>query len=159
MGCGAKETQIPNDFSLSFDWNTGALPPKYHYSYVITIGSGAQGEFKYISGYDQSDDSNQWVTSFTLSKKELEKLYAYMEKQDIFRTSWNTGRGLIGGSTTSLIITAHGKEYQIPSISELKEVDKVLVEDVMDEIRGYVPDSIWEEMNDRQTRYEESYQD
>jgi len=159
MSCEAKELQMPDDFSLSFDWNIGALPPKYHYAYVITIGSGTQGEFEYVPGYDNSGESNGWITSFSLSKDALEELYGYLKNKDIFRTRWKTGRGLIGGSTTSLIITAYGKEYQIPSISELKDADRILVEEVMDMIRGYVPDSIWEEMNDRQTRYEESYED
>jgi len=159
MGCEAKESQIPDDFSLSLDWNTGALPPKYHYTYVITIGPGTKGEFEYSSGYDNSDKSNRWVAPFTLSKDTFEELYRYLKNQDIFRNSWKTGRGLIGGSTTSLIIAAHGKEYQIPSISELKDEDKILVGEVMDVIRGYVPESIWEEMNDRQVQYEESYQD
>ena len=159
MGCEAIDPQMPDDFSLSFDWNTGALPPKYHYAYVITIGPGPQGEFEYIPGYDDSNKSNRWVTSFPLSKDELEELYLYLDDQDIFRARWNTGRGLIGGSTTSLILTAYGKEYQIPSINEIKDADKILIEEVMDEIRGYVPDSTWEEMNDRQTRHEESYLD
>jgi len=159
MSCGAKELQMPDDFSLSFDWSTGALPPKYHYAYVITIGPGPQGEFEYISGYDSSSASNRWITSFSVSKDEIEELYSYLKNPDIFRTRWKTGSGLIGGSTTSLIITAYGKEYQIPSISELEGTDGILVEASMDEIRRIVPDSIWEEMNDRQTRYEESYQD
>ena len=159
MGCGAKESQIPDDFGLSFDWNTGALPPKYHYAYLITIGPDPQGEFEYSSGYDSSGKSNRWITHFTLSKDTAEELYTYLKNQDILRTSWKTGRGLIGGSTTSMIITANGKEYQIPSISELEDADKTLVEEAMDVIRGYVPDSIWEEMNDRQLKYEESYQD
>ena len=157
--CGAKEIQMPDDFSLSFDWNTCALPPKYHYAYVITIGPGHQGEFEYVPDYDNSGESNRWITSFSLSKDALEELYTYLKGQDIFRASWKTGRGLIGGSTTSLIITAYGKEYQIPSISELEDADRILVEEAMDLIRGYVPESIWEEMNDRQTQYEESYQD
>ena len=159
MGCGAKDPQMPDDFSLSFDWNTGALPPKYHYGYLITIGPGPQGEFEYSSGYDSSGKSIRWISPFTLSKDTLEELYGYLINQDILRTSWKTGRGLISGSTTSLIITAYGKEYQIPSISELKDADKMLVEAAMDVIRGYVPELIWEEMSDCQTRYEESYQD
>ena len=159
IGCEAKESQIPDDFGLSFNWNTGALPPKYHYAYGITIGPGTQGEFEYIPGYTSSGESNQWITSFSLSKDALEELYKYLKNQDIFRAGWKTEHGLIGGSTTSLIITAYGKEYQIPSISKLEDAEKILVEEAMDVIRGYVPESIWEEMNDRQTRYEESYQD
>ena len=58
-----------------------------------------------------------------------------------------------------MIITAYGKEYQIPSISELEDADKLLVESAMDVICGYVPESVWEEMNDRQAQYEESFED
>lgn len=159
MGCGTIEPQIPDDFSLSFDWNTGALPPKYHYAYLITIGPGPQGEFEYESGYDSSGESRIWITQFALSEDALEELYEYLDNHDIFRTRWKTGRGLIGGSTTSLIITAFGKEYHVPSISELEDADKMLVEEVLEKIREYVPDSIWDEMNDRQTRYEESFEE
>jgi len=78
MGCGAKESQIPDDFSLRFYWDTGALSPKYHYAYSITIDSGAQGEFEYIPGYDSSGDSNRWITPFMTSKDTLEELYTNM---------------------------------------------------------------------------------
>jgi hypothetical protein len=159
MGCGVKEPKMPDDFGLSFYWDTGALPPKYHYAYVIKIGTGAQGEFEYMSGYDSSSESNRWITPFAMSKDALEELYKYLENQGIFRAYWKTGRGLIGGSTTSLVITAYGKEYQIPSISELEDADRILVEEVMDTIRGYVPESIWKEMNAHQTQYEESFED
>ena len=159
MGCGAKEPQMPGDFSLSFDWNTGALPPKYYYTYNISIGPGALGKFSYTSSYDNSGESSQWIVPLTLSKDALEELYTYLEGKDIFRTGWKTGRGLVGGSTTSLIITAYKKEFQIPSISELEGVDKMLVEKVLDKIREYVPESVWEEMNDRQAQHEEGYED
>jgi len=159
LGCGTIEPQMPDDFSLSFDWNTGALPPEYRYAYLITIGPGTQGEFEYVPGYDSSGESNIWITQFTLSGDALVELYEYLDKHDIFRTRWKTGRGLVGGSTTSLIITAFGKEYHVPSISELEDADKMLIEDVFEEIRGYVPDAIWDEMNNRQTQYGESFTD
>lgn len=159
MCCGAKQSPIPEDFSLTFNWNTGALPPQYRYEYVITIGPGFQGELDFIPGYDGAHGSERWATPFEISSEELENLYAFFTDNDLLRDRWNTGRELIGGSTTSLIITAFGKEYQIPSVSELEGEDKQLVEMAMEAIRGVVPEMIWEEMNDRQAQYENNYKD
>ena len=49
--CGLKGTSLPEDFTLRMAWNTGSLPPKYRYEYVITVGSEGQGVFEYTSGY------------------------------------------------------------------------------------------------------------
>ncbi|MDO9546327.1 MAG: hypothetical protein Q7J07_06210 [Pelolinea sp.] len=159
VGCGGKQSPMPEDFGLSFNWNTGTLPPQYRYEYVITIGPGMQGELDFIPGYEGAQDSERWVTPFEISREELENLYAFIADNDLLRARWNTGRELIGGSTTSLIFTAFGKEYQVPSISELEGKDKQLVESAMDAIRGVVPEMIWEEMNDRQVQYENSFKD
>lgn len=157
MACGGKPAPMPEDFSLSFYWNTGALPPQYRYEYVITIGPGQQGELDFIPGYDGAQGSERWVAPFNLSSEEIEGLYAVLSENDLLRTRWKTGRGLIGGSTTSLLITAFGNEYQIPSISVLEEDEKELVETAMDAVREVVPESIWEEMNTRQADYENSH--
>ena len=157
-GCAGGQPAMPDDFGLSLNWNTGALPPQYRYEYVITIGPGAQGELDFLPGYDGASGSERWVVPFEISRAELENVYAYFADNDLLRARWNTGRELIGGSTTSLIVTAFGKEYQIPSISELQGEDKQLVEKAMDAIRAVVPETIWEEMNDRQAEFENNFQ-
>ena len=159
IGCSGLPAQMPEDFSLSFDWNTGSLPPKYRYSYVITIGPGPQGEFEYILGYSGKDPSEQSIVDFSITEERMNELFQFLNTMDIFRSRWDTGRELIGGSTTSLIITAFGKEYHVPSISELEGADKELIGNVMEKIRGYVPDDVWEELNANQTLFEERFQD
>ena len=159
VGCGGEQPITPEDFGLSFYWNTGALPPQYRYEYVITIGPGLQGELDFIPGCESAQGSEQWATSFEISSEEQEEIYTFFTENDLLRTRWNTGRGLIGGSTTSLLLTAFGKEYQIPSISELETEDRQLVELAMDAVRGVVPETIWEEMNNRQAEYENNYKD
>ena len=58
----------------------------------------------------------------------------------VLRSTWNTARGLIGVSTILTIIIAYGKEYQVPSIHELKDTDWKLAEGVMEVICTNVPD-------------------
>jgi len=158
-GCIAKNTSLPDDFSLSFAWDTGTLPPKHRYEYVITIGPGAQGELDFVPGYRSPEEENRWIARFEFSDDEIERLYASLQDTGVLRSKWNTERGLAGGSATSLIITAFGKEYQVPSTHKLKESDREMVEGELDVIRAYVPRSIWDEMDERQQQYEEEYSD
>jgi hypothetical protein len=158
MGCGGKRAAAPQDFSLSFYWDTGSLPPQYRYEYVITIGPGTQGELDFIPGYGNAESSDRWVTSFEIASEALEDVYAFFVENGLLRSRWKTSRGLIGGSSTAIILKAFGKETHIPSISELEGDDKQLIEQAMDVIRGVVPASVWDEMNLRQMEFEDNYQ-
>lgn len=155
--CGLKGTSLPEDFTLRMAWNTGSLPPKYRYEYVITLDSEGQGVFEYTPGYGDVVDTNRWVAQFSLKKNELEELYQHLSAANILRSNWKVGCKLIGGSTTSLIIKTGGYEYRIPSISELQGNDLTTVTAAMDVIRSYVPDAIWTEMESRQAHYEAGF--
>lgn len=159
-GCATAAVEMPDDFSLTFSWNTGTLPPAYRYDYVISIGPGAQGEFDFVPGYGDENDSNRWVTSFDVTQEDLQSLYAYFSDQGYFDVRWR-GNDVerIGGSTTSLILTAFGKNHPVPSISALKGAELSKVEDAHDFIRFFVPDTVWEEMETRQAAFEASQLD
>lgn len=156
--CSGLPAETPQDFSLVFSWDTGSLPPQYHYSYTITIGPGPQGQFVYRPGYDEQDRTHMWVADFVLTQGELDTLYASLKDLGMMRTRWNTGAGLVGGSNTEMVITGYGKEYLVPSMSDLKERDRSRVEEAMDVIRGVVPQDIWEEMKARQQVYEQNFE-
>ena len=158
VGCSARGSVVPEDFSLSFYWDTGSLPPQYHYAYVVTIGPGLQGELDFIPGYGNTEGAHQWVTAFEISSEALQDVYTFFAENDLLRSRWQTGRGLIGGSSTSIILKAFGKETHIPSISELKNEDKQLIEQSMNVIRALFPASVWDEMNTRQMEFENSFQ-
>ena len=63
-----KNNPLPDDFGLNFDRDTGTLPPKHRYEYVITIDPGAQSEQDFIPGYRNPDDENRWAAPFDLYK-------------------------------------------------------------------------------------------
>ena len=152
--CSNADLKMPEDFSLVFAWDTGALPPEFRYDYVITIGPGAQAEFEYVPGYGDKNDPDFWVTSFEISEYQLISIFEYFNNNNFFRTKWKSGEIRVGGSNTSMIITAFGKDTRIPSISELDGEDLRKVQAAHEFVRQFVPQGVWDEMERRQVEYE-----
>ncbi|MDP2964490.1 MAG: hypothetical protein Q8N39_00470 [Pelolinea sp.] len=149
--------ETANDFSLRFKWNTGTLPPQYTYTYTILLEPG-KGSLEYQPGYGD-DNSLQWSVDFALSEKQMHDLFDYLNSQDMFRSSWKKGEPMLGGSGTSLILNANGKQYTIPSISILASSEYARVDAAMEAIRALVPQTIWDEMDVRQKEYEANYKE
>jgi hypothetical protein len=147
----------PDDFGLILDWDTGALPPPYHYSYTIAIGPGLVGQFSYQPGYAPEDQVAAWDKEFSLESKDLDALYKTLAEKGMLRENWATGQPLLGGQGSNLDITASGKEYHIPSVSVLTRSERDKVETVIEIIRGYVPQSIWDEMAARQAKFKAGF--
>lgn len=157
-GCSVSPHEYPSDFHISLGWNTGALPPQYYYSYTIDIQSSGESILVYQAGYEV-DESLCWQTDFKLSEKQVDDLYTFLQKNDLLRSDWTEGQPLLGGSGTSIRITADGKEFLIPSISELEQADRRIVQKAIDTINQLVPQKIWDEMKNRQDAYEQSYEE
>lgn len=157
-GCSQPSAQRPADFNLTFEWDTGALPPQYHYAYVIRIQPVAEADFTYAPGYEPLTQSDAWQVQFEISESQMDALYAYLLENDMFKSSWKTGQPLLGGSGTRILIQADGTTYEIPSISVLEKSQRQSVEDLMDYIRDLVPQNIWQEMETRQAQHEADYQ-
>ena len=157
--CAAEPVQRPEDFSLTFGWNTGALPPQYFYSYTISVEPDGTGKLTYQPGYQLDNTENFWQTEFNLTNKQMDDLYQYLLDNDLLRSSWKEGEILLGSSGTSISITANGKEFLVPSISKLQQADRLLVNAAMDYIHSLVPQDIWDEMDARQQKYEAEFQE
>ena len=155
--CARTPAARPDDFSLTLEWDTGALPPPYHYSYIITIGPGSEGQFSYQPGYAPEDSGKLWATEFKLDGKSLDALYKTLAEKEALRSNWSTGQPLLGGQGTSLVIIADGKEYRVPTVSILTRTEREKVEAIFEIIRGYVPKTIWDEMAARQAEFEADF--
>jgi len=155
--CSTMPENYPDNFSLVLEWDTGALPPEYHYQYTIAIGPGLQGEFVYHPGYEANAD-NTWITTFSVSVDDLQSLYDYLRENDVLRKNWQKGMPLLGGQGTSIIITAFDQQYLVPSVSEVSQNERGLVEQTIEEIRSHVPAEVWTEMESKQSDYEQNYQ-
>ena len=156
--CARMQAARPEDFSLTLEWDTGALPPPYHYSYTITIGPDLTGHFSFQPGYAPENSDVLWETEFDIQNAELDALYQTLAEKGVLRSKWSTGQSLLGGKGTSLVITAGSEKYEIPSVSVLDPQEREKVEEVIEIIRGFVPKSIWDEMSARQAEFEAGFE-
>ena len=157
FGCGPRFKKMPDDFSVRVSWNNGSLPPEFRMEYVFTIGPGPQGQFEHIPGYADEGDSDRWTQDLGISESNLEYLYDYAIRKNLLRSKWNTGQQLIGGSDGRVVITAHGKEYQLPRLSALQGSDLATVKGAMAVFRAFVPPEVWDEMETRQEAFEAGF--
>ena len=158
VSCNTKSPQTPDDFSLYFEWNTGALPPQYTYTYTITLGPGTHGMLAYQPGYEE-DKLHHWEVDFFVSEQQMVDLYQYLDSQDMFRSNWEVGESMEGSSGTTLILYDKGKQYNIPNISILDRSEYARVDAAMEAIRALVPRTIWDEMDARQKEFEINYEE
>lgn len=77
VSCSSQEWQ-----KLNYYYNSGSLPPPYHYSYTITITADGAGELSYVKGYDEKD-KNKTQLSFILDKSKLKELKRQLKKSGV----------------------------------------------------------------------------
>jgi len=82
-------------------------------------------------------------------------------ENDLFKRRWGTTDEVAeGGGNSYITIIANGRKYdKIPSDSEIKPEDGKKVYKASNYLREIVPTNIWEEMEKRQSQFEESYTD
>jgi len=158
-GCKQVDKNIPEDFEVSMHYDTGSLPPQYHYYYKIKIGPGEQCFFEYQPGYGEPPAPQIWKSSFNISLEQLDSLYSLLADYNFFRKSWKEGEMPCGSDSTSFEIKAGSKIFKIPSDSGLKGDDAAKVREVAEIIKELVPKKIWSEMQAMQQDFENSYDD
>jgi len=162
-GTDALSTQYqaaPEDLSIELYWNTGPLPPRYHYYYLINIGPVLEGKFEFLPGYEEYPPVPEvWTIGFSVNAAKMDELYNYLGKNNFFRDKWEKIEPSIGGPHSYMTITANGQKYDIPPDSELKPEDTKKTDEIADFVRSLVPEDIWTEMEKRQKEFEESYED
>jgi hypothetical protein len=156
--CSQLPAETAQDFSVTYSWNTGTLPPEYTYTCTIILGPGAQGKLEYQPGY-WDDNAQLWSVDFPVSEREMDNLYQYLYSQDMFRRHWKKGEISEGGPGTSLELRAYGKQYEIPSLSIIASSEFGRVSAAMEAIRALVPQTIWNEMDARQEEWEANYEE
>lgn len=142
---------MPEDFSLSLFWFTGAMPDSWmQYSYEVHIGPGTEGRLVYRSG----DRSRELDSSFDTSVESIEKLYLFLLGNNAFITDREPGEPIDGGPDFSLVFKAAGNKYGFSELSELSEKDRDLAYAIKPQVELLVPAELWDEMNRLQLEYE-----
>jgi len=136
----------PADLKITYHWDSGSLPPKYHYSYEIVIEPDGSGQFMVQPGYAATGEPTPWVTAFRVSPEKMNQLFQLLIARDMLRTEWAKGKPLIGGSSSEMQIIADGKTYSVPNDAQMIEKDKSDLAEVYDFIKQLVPKSIWDKL-------------
>jgi hypothetical protein len=136
----------PDDLKIDYAWNTGSLPPKYHYSYEIVIHADGSGQFIYQQSYAGDGAPTPSVTAFTVSPNNIDQLYQLLLTRNMLRTEWAKKQPLIGGSSSEFEVHADGKTFSIPNDTTMVEQDKKDAAVVYEFIKDLVPKKIWDEL-------------
>ena len=153
--CATPAKERPADFGLHYEWDTGPLPPEYHYHLTIDVQVDGNGTFAYYSGYGEQGTEPDYEQSFVFGVAELDALYKEAVKDDLLRKSWQSGELLIGGSSAFVQIVADGKRFRSPSSAEMKTADRQALENFATVLYGFIPVEIWQEMERLQAAREE----
>jgi len=136
----------PADLKITYHWDTGSLPPKYHYSYEIILESDGTGQFIFQQSYAGNGAPTPSVTTFTVPSEKINQLYQLLLTKNMLRTEWVKKQPLIGGSSSELQINADGKTFSIPNDTLMIEKDKTDSAEVYDFIKKLAPKVIWDEL-------------
>lgn len=149
-------TNRPNDFSVTYVWCEGTVPPPHYSEYRIQLGPETRGTIKFWPDYPQFD-SPVWEHEFSLDERDLEKLFARLEAADALKTDWPDPdeERPVGGSLEWLDIQAGERQFKIPSHIEITPA----LEAIFRLAQSYVPDRIWDDLRRQKAVFEENYSD
>jgi hypothetical protein len=146
----------PEDFSVSYEWRAGSMPPPYHYEYSIQIGPGEQGKVVYRPDYD-SDKVPTWTEPVTVTKQHLADLYGIVMDRKLLREKWgNVQDPPVGGSVQWAEIVSGGKTYEIPR--HLQGFQQDAAATLYDAVKGLVPQETWDKLEAQREQYVKDYQ-
>lgn len=145
-GCSQTPKTQPEDFTLYYFWNTGALAPEYYYQYEIEIDPVGNGKLTLQRGYEEIEGGGK-VFSFTVAPQDWNDFYTWLLENKILRNDWKESKEiLLGGSTTEVKLQVNGKKYMIPSVSVLSQNEREIYYVLEEHIKLLVPTDIWEQI-------------
>lgn len=149
------EMEVSKWTKFVYYFNVGALPPKYQYSYTITIHEKGGGEMKYVMGYNENGVSTLNY-AFLTDKEKFNKLKKEIKKSNVLNLEIGT-RPVEeipdGGHSESLVFYGYENNSDniviiksIPMYPELKYEE--ILNNLYKEIQDYVPKDIWDEIEE-----------
>ena len=144
----------PADLKITYHWNTGSLPPKYHYSYDIVFHSDGTGQFIYQQSYIGNGAPTPSVTALTVPSEKIFQLYQLLLTKNMLRKEWVRSQPLIGGSSSELQVSAEGKTFLIPNDTVMIQKGRTDSAEVYDSIKQLVPKGIWDDLANKRNQIE-----
>ena len=140
----------PDDFSITYNWYEGTVPPPYHYEYMITIESDGAGLVTYSPDYPGADVPT-WTEPFTLDSSQMDALYTQLRDLKVFTTAWSEADQVpVGGSHANLTILVDGRTVDIPAFPATVTAE---AESAKSAIIAVVPADIWDRLSAQRDQY------
>lgn len=139
------------DFNVVYEWQEGSLPPPYHYEYTITVTPDGEGTIVMTPDYP-AEGVPVWTETFALEPAHMDALYQLLVSNGLFHNSWQQeSEPPVGGSSQSIVITAHGREITIPTfVSAAQQEAASRIHAAMEAL---VPETIWAQLNAQREQY------
>jgi hypothetical protein len=120
----------PEDFSFSYRWQMGSVPPPYYYEYTVQVNPDGGGTIELLPDYPMHHPEKR-VISIQLDSKKMEKLFEEMQNAGIFDQPFHlVDSSWLGGSRSSLDVRADGQDFHIPaaiSSADSRRLDPVFL--------------------------------
>lgn len=150
FGGGEVDMAPPKDFTATYHWSEGSLPPPFHWEYSITLGPVSRGEVTVIPDYE-GEDVPRWTETFLVNAGDLDDLYALMVKSEVFDKTWKQmDDPPVGGSVQWLEVRATGKQVFVPALPQGESA----LEEVYSAMQSAVPKDVWEGLMAKREQYE-----
>jgi hypothetical protein len=147
----------PEDFAVRYRWETGSLPPPYHYEIDLTLGPDDEGRLALQLGYSAEEEPPR-IRAFDLPAGALDELYARFGELKLLRGGWQPEKDPpIGGSLEWMEVTAGGKTVELPAFVRGKRGEDAAA--AYEAVRALVPEDVWAWVNEQQAEYERAHQD
>jgi hypothetical protein len=139
----------PQDLGVNYQWSTGSLPPKHHYSYTVSIDAQGRGLVSMQASYGQSP---QWKESFQVSTEKMDSLYQVLRKNDFTTRRWQQmQQPPVGGSHRTLTITANKQNFKIADYV-IKD-QQASANEMYAAIEVMVPEAVWKKLQTQRQKY------
>ncbi|MGD9212915.1 MAG: hypothetical protein PVI90_19175 [Desulfobacteraceae bacterium] len=150
----ATDGSRPSDFSISYQFTSGSVPPPYYYEYTISVTSSGQGEI--VLTPDHAGESvPQWTQSFELNSQALDEIYNLLVSEEAFTSNWQQPtKPRLGAPSEVVQITSQGEQLQIPAQvikNQMRSKDKVTKA-----IKALVPDTVWSTLKSQHNAYSDA---
>ena len=155
LGGGAAPVARPDDFSVTYDWYEGSLPPPYHYEYTVSIAADGAGQVVYTPDYP-GGETPTWTEDFALDAAQLDALYAQVRDLGVLTTTWSEADDIpVGGSHSTLTIVASGKTIDIPAFPARMAEQ---ADSAKSAVYSAVPAEIWDRLAAQRDQYVQEHQ-
>ena len=137
----------PADFTVTYEWQEGSLPPPHHYSYRITIGPTG-GEIRFVPGYTFQDPPT-WRESFAVPEAARTELYARLSAAGPLPPADEADQS-VGGSIASL----KWRGGTVTLSSQVERDRRPVFDDLAERLRRLVPAELWSDLQARRRAFQ-----